>query len=248
MLIICCGMPRSGSTLQFNVTWKALEATGVGQRVEWQSSSDWSNATQQIREYAESDTSYVVKMHFPPDNIKEFAETFRSIRFIYVHRDIRDVIYSMKKKFRFSLPRAVLRISQSLELERWLLGRPNREVLIQEYRLLLDDLPTAIRQIAEFCDSPLNEYFIMQISDELSIEKAYNKSRKSPVRFEHWRRRLNRLLRREIAFADQQLMLHPNHVSEHRGQIGVGKLHLSSDELATIEHTFAERVDGLKRD
>jgi len=111
MLIICCGMPRSGSTLQFNATWKVVEAAGTGKRVEWQSSADWADATDLLTELAASDTLNVVKMHFPPDNVKALAEANGAVRFVYVHRDIRDVIYSMKKKFKFTLSRAILRVS-----------------------------------------------------------------------------------------------------------------------------------------
>ena len=244
MLLICCGMPRSGSTLQFNIAWKTATAGGLGERVEWRSSNDWEHADKELARLEATPELHVVKMHFPPDNVKKLAESGGRVRFVYVHRDLFDVVYSMKTKFNFSLTHAIERISLALEAERWLMERPADRVLIQNYALLLNDLPKAVRQIAAFEGANLDENILDAISEELSINSAYEKSRQKTPRFEHLRRKISRLLRRKITFADEDLMLHPNHVSEHRGQIGIGREKLSKTEIAAVQSAFGDRVAG----
>ena len=244
MLLICCGMPRSGSTLQFNIAWKTATAGGLGERVEWRSSNDWEHADKELARLEATPELHVVKMHFPPDNGKKLAESGGRVRFVYVHRDLFDVVYSMKTKFNFSLTHAIERISLALEAERWLMERPADRVLIQNYALLLNDLPKAVRQIAAFEGANLDENILDAISEELSINSAYEKSRQKTPRFEHLRRKISRLLRRKITFADEDLMLHPNHVSEHRGQIGIGREKLSKTEIAAVQSAFGDRVAG----
>ena len=245
MLLICCGMPRSGSTLQFNIAWKVATAARLGERVEWRSSNDWEYADAELAHMEAAPALHVIKMHFPPDSVKKLAERGGRVRFVYVHRDLYDVVYSMKAKFNFSLSHAIERVSHALEAEKWLLQRRREDVLIQDYSLLLNDLPEAVRQVAVFEGAALDDALLGSISEDLSIDSAYEKSRRKTPRFEHVRRKVSRLLGRKIAFADDELMLHPNHVSEHRGQIGIGRQMLHQGEIAAIRNAFGERVSGL---
>jgi len=237
-------MPRSGSTLQFNASWKTATAGGLGQRIEWRSSSDWEHADDELARMEAAPELNVIKMHFPPDSVKRLAEARGRVRFVYVHRDLLDVVYSMKTKFNFSLTHAIERVGHALDAERWLLARPEGEVLIQDYALLLNDLPEAVRQVAAFSGINLDDSVLAAISDELSIASAYEKSRQKAPRFEHLRRKISRLLGRKITFADDELMLHPNHVSEHRGQIGIGREKLSEAEIEALRSAFGDRVMG----
>jgi len=245
MLLICCGMPRSGSTLQFNISWKVAAASGLGERVEWRSSNDWEYACDELARMEAAKKLHVVKMHFPPESVRRLAEEGGRVRFVYVHRDLFDVVYSMKTKFNFSLAHSIERVRHALNAEQWLIARPAGEVLIQDYSLLLDDLPTAVRQIATFEGADVDETKLDRISDELSISSAYEKSRRKTPKFEHFRRKINRLFGRKITFADRELMLHPNHVSEHRGMIGIGQTKLSASEIDVIRRAFPDRILGL---
>ena len=244
MLLICCGMPRSGSTLQFNISWKTAVAGRLGMKVEWRSSNDWENAATELAQMASASELYVVKMHFPSESVRALAEAGGRVRFVYVYRDLFDVIYSMKTKFNFSLAHAIRRLENALDVERWLLSRPPSDVLIQDYALLLNDLPKAVRQGGAVEGADLQNSVIAAISDELSISSAYAKSRQKTPHFEHLRRKINRLLGRKVIFADAELMLHPNHVSEHRGQIGIGRKMLTPAEIAAVETAFGDRVAG----
>lgn len=242
MLIVCCGMPRSASTLQFNIAWKIVETARIGRKVEWRSAADWDNAGEELSHMALSETMHVIKTHSPPAPIRQLAQTTDCVRFIYVHRDIRDVVVSMKVKFDFTLSRAIRRISESIQLERWLAEHSRSSVLVQDYQTLLVELPEAIEEISRYLGAGLTKEKIARISAELDIRIAYQKSRTKRLMFEHLRRRVNMVLGRKMNFADDELMLHPEHVSAHRGEIGIWKSSLTPEELAVIEKHFGPRI------
>jgi hypothetical protein len=240
-------MPRSASTLQFNLTWKVVEGAGAGSRVDWRTPAEWQVASDELRAMVHDKGMHVVKMHFPPDNVRRIAEESDRVRYVYVHRDIRDVVYSMKVKFSFSLSHALNRVSDALQIEQWLIERKPEHVLVQDYPLLLRELSEATDQIANFLNVEIEQQLKSAILSELNVDIAYQRSRQKKIPFEHLRRRINRLLGRRIAFADDQLMLHPRHVSEHKGEIGVWEKGLSPEEIEAIRQRFANRVhDGFK--
>jgi hypothetical protein len=237
-------MPRSASTLQFNIAWKVATAAGIGLRVEWQSSASWETpkAGIKLKSLIEDSKLHVIKMHFPPESVKQIASEIDGVKYVYVHRDIRDVVVSMKVKFKFTIARAVRRISESLELERWLLKCDKNDVLVQEYEMLLLNLPKAVQEISDFFGVKLSEPQISAIADELNINAAYDLSRQKKVLFEHTRRRIKMLFGGKITFADDELMLHPEHVSKHKGEIGIWKDALSAEEVSMIEDNFKTRI------
>ena len=243
MLVLCCGMPRSGSTLQFNVAWKAVTLAGVGHRVEWMPGSEIERQSQRLSDFVADDAVWVMKTHRPPESVRELIEQRDEVRVLYVHRDIRDVVYSMKVKFKFTSARAVSRVRESLEVEEWLRTLPSEKVLVQRYEDLVSQLDREIASVAQFLGAQLADEMVVDLSRELGIDEAYRRGRARRVRFEHLRRWAARLRRGRAVFADDELMLHPNHVSEHMGRPGVGKECLSPAELAEVEHHFHERIE-----
>ncbi|MBK1696663.1 sulfotransferase domain-containing protein [Rhodovibrio salinarum] len=242
MLVICCGMPRSGSTLQFNIASRVVCEVQSGQRVPWRSQEDWRKAGEELRQMALSDQIYIIKTHLPSGMARDIADETKSVKFLYVHRDIRDVVASLKIKFKFSFKHALRRVSESLDLEEWLMTRPQSEILVQNYEELLNSLPLAIKNVANFLNVHLDPNIVQDIEKELNIEEAYSRSRKRKVPFEHLRRRINFVLGRKANFADEELMLHPQHVSGHKGAIGIWRDHLTDDELQEIKRVFGERM------
>jgi hypothetical protein len=241
-------MPRSASTLQFNITWKLVEKANAGLRVDWRSSDDWKTAQLELLDMAESDKIHVVKMHFPPESVKQLAEESNKVKFVYVHRDVFDVVFSMKKKFKFSTARAIKRLRESLEVEAWLLKQNRDCVQFQEYEVLLNTLDVACSELMEFLSLELKTADILEISNELSLENAYDRSRRKTVRFEHLKRIFNRVLGRKIDFSDAELMLHPNHVSDHKGKMGIGREGLSEGEIQKVKKAFQARCNGMEHE
>lgn len=243
MLVICCGMPRSGSTLQFNIVWKVLSISRTGDKLEWRPANEWRADDAELRAAASGEKFYALKTHHPTAELKDIAQ-HSGAKLVYCHRDLRDVVHSMKVKFDFSTLRAIQRVSESLEVEKWLheFAADGGSVLAQDYARLLHDLPGSVREVEQFFGIRLSDADRDAIVAELSIDNAYKESRAKTVRFEHLRRRVGRLLGRRPVFANEALMLHPRHVSEHKGQIGVWRDNLSARELSEIENAFGERL------
>lgn len=245
MLVICCGMPRSGSTLQFNMAAALLETKNSSAKVEWRKSSEWSHYVSDLLRLADDADPYVVKMHFPPPKVRELAEFNVGIRIVYIHRDVRDVVASMQIKFGHSLPAAIRRVKQSLGVEMWLRQIPKVEkVFVQEYESLFRDMACGLDGLANFLESPVSQTYRETLLERFDIDVAYKRSRKKKVSFERARRRLAFLLNRSVKFADEELMLHPNHVSEHKGSPGIWREHFSRQELKKIQQELGGRIES----
>ena len=51
MWIFCCGMRRSGSTLQYQLTARIVEEEGIGKRVEWVKPADFPVLREKYKDY-----------------------------------------------------------------------------------------------------------------------------------------------------------------------------------------------------
>ena len=168
MLIICCGMPRSGSTLQFNMVWKCVNSANQGERLEWQAASTWENQRSELLSAVADSRIFVMKIHKVPKVLKDIAEEDGRVRFVYIHRDIRDVVYSMKVKFNFSVAHALARVGDSAGLEEWLVAGPEGAVLVQEYEDVFADPLGALQQVDNWIGTSLDPKGLARIHRELT--------------------------------------------------------------------------------
>ncbi|NJL21300.1 MAG: hypothetical protein HC895_11515 [Leptolyngbyaceae cyanobacterium SM1_3_5] len=93
MWVFCCGMFRSASTLQFQITSQLVQESGTGIQVGWIDA----------KRFAEVRSSYpdagykVIKVHLCPAAIQAEFRAGNALG-IYIHRDIRDAYASMMKQ------------------------------------------------------------------------------------------------------------------------------------------------------
>ena len=93
MLVVCCGMYRSGSTLHYQIAGALVEAAGVGARAGW----DWASADVSLARPGAGRTGAmgVIKVHEPhPEPGVEAGLDPDGVLYIYSHRDLRDVVVS----------------------------------------------------------------------------------------------------------------------------------------------------------
>lgn len=89
MLIVCCGMPRSASTLQYQLISGVVEAAGIGARIGW----GWRSVERHMTFAARP--VYVVKVHNPnPEREAELHSHGAHIAYAYTYRDLRDAAAS----------------------------------------------------------------------------------------------------------------------------------------------------------
>jgi hypothetical protein len=94
MWIFCGGMPRSGSTLQFQLTAHLVEGAGLGSRVGWVHPEEFPR----LRDNGAAAGGWkVFKTHTCTPEIRAEFEAGNA-KGVYVFRDIRDVLASRMKK------------------------------------------------------------------------------------------------------------------------------------------------------
>jgi hypothetical protein len=230
-------MPRSASTLQSNIAKCILESSGLGKREEW--SINWQKDLPNVLRMIEDEKVFLFKTHSVTDEILGLASSYPDkVSFLVSYRDVRDVAASMMIKFDYSFDKAVERIGQSIRnIEKLRLS--DCRVLEQRYQELRHGLEGAVGNVNAFLSAGLEEETLKTIAFDLNIEKAYSKSRVKRIPFEGLRRRFAFLFKTKFPYADSEMMLHVNHVSEHKGRTGFWEDYLTAVEASSLSQKFS---------
>lgn len=195
MLVICCGMQRSGSTLQYQIASALVEASALGNAAGW----DWSSADPSM-----TDTDrpiYVIKAHLPnPD----FESQLRAehTRYVYCHRDIRDVIVSLIDKYGPMPDHKIEEHVRVYALEPYSHFTRCAHVLVSRYDEMTADLAGEVRRIASFLGVDAHEDTTRSIASSLSLEEQ-----RGYIRRQDWS---------DGREWDGRTLLHRNHIVDGR--------------------------------
>ena len=258
MLILCNGMIRSGSTLQYNLTRALLERLGLGRGEGWLASDVLENAQSRLDRWAAASRWHVLKTHRLPSYITELIDR-HAARVCYVHRDLRDVAVSAKRKWGYRDETLYGALTEAVEnyyaVER--LG----PVLQQRYDEVVRDLPQAVVEISEFLSLQVSPPTVVAIAAEQSLEQA--RARSAALANSAWFRAraalfhtgrklgLGRLaqtlaarglpvgrVRALLGTWDRRTLEHANHISCSGGASGEWQRELTADERKTITGRF----------
>lgn len=198
--IVCCGMPRSGSTLQYQIVKECLE---LGSQVEvhgWVEDDEVESFFKADREFKGVTT--LVKIH-NFHNTFEDNTIFSNSKFVYVHRDVRDVFISQMNKWGNSFDELLSgEFLDEIEFHyyKWL-NFPNS--YRTSYKNLMENMCQEVRNIAEFLNINILEEQVDEIVEKLSIDNQ--------------KKKIKTFNRNEMY--DKETLLHPNHInSGERGQ------------------------------
>lgn len=221
MLVVCCGMPRSGSTLQYQIVCELIERAGVGERPEAWPSPIEPEMGVGLRPV------HVAKIHDPDPRLDAFDPLF--VRYVYVYRDVRDAIASHLQKLRAAgeddIPPErigdVVR-EQMLDPFAHFTTRP-APMLVSRYEEMVADVRGEVACIATFLGLRLQPDDCRQIAAKLDLEsqRRFLESRRWDPE-ERW---------------DDRTLLHRNHISDGR----VGK---HREVLSEAQRQAVERVAG----
>jgi hypothetical protein len=209
MLVICCGMYRSGSTWQYLVASELVEGRGLGQRQGFFPDPESIDPT-----WVHDDLLHVLKV---PDFHPAFGDMLQagSAKAVYSYRDVRDVICSYMRKARTSFdetiqPGGILpKVLDSFY--RW---TSTSGILIQKYSLIEAGPAEAVLQIGSHLGIALDRREAESISGTYSREANYGRTQALAAEL---RSRGTDLDKRENAYLyDQHTLLHWNHVSAER--------------------------------
>ena len=223
MWIFCCGMRRSGSTLQYQITAHLVESAGRGNRVDWVKPSEFPELA---RQNANVEGWKVFKNHVCT---KAMAEEFhrQNALGVYCYRDPRDVVVSSLQKWNFSfdnLWRSGV-LQQDLEnYERWT-RLPG--VLVSRYEDMIRDLAAEVSRIAGHLQIRLDRDTAEQIAAEYSLARQRERIALST----HGDNLCDGFGQDRF---DRHTLLHTNHIRS--GIAGGWRKVLSPQEVAVIEH------------
>jgi hypothetical protein len=216
-------MPRSGSTVQFQLTAHVVERAGLGARVEWVRPQEFPRLREK---YAGHQGWKVFKSHACTAEIRaEFqAENAKAV---YVFRDVRDVMVSRMKKGGGTFEH----VWATGFLDRLLIGFDQwtglASVLVSRYDEMVADMPGEVGRIAAHLGISVSRDECEQIASEYTVPVQRDRIREAEAAG-----RLQRVADSDVSY-DPVSNLHVNHIGS--GGIGEWRTALAREEVAMIE-------------
>jgi hypothetical protein len=222
MLILCNGMPRSGSTWSFNVVTGLLRRFHPSQAVHAGYDEDVGRF---LRGLDRNVAHAVLKCH-SLDELGYALVRIGAAKVVYTWRDIADVTVSYMRMFGNDFEHALDVIDTSLQLRRFHLESGNAVILA--YHEIMTCPEKAIEQIARYLGLEGRPDLVAQVNEETSLERIREKV--AQLSSEETRRRL---IRHENTLYDPETLLNVNHIRD--GNSGYGRALLSQEQNARID-------------
>jgi len=255
VLALCNGMPRAGSTLQYNIARCLVEKGGLGQAEAFiTADKDHAKRIEKARltGWATDDPWHVAKTHEVFDALPELLDGGRT-RVLYVYRDLRDVAVSIKRAFAATGDELMRRVVEGVEwyerLDALRSSHPTCFLWVR-YEDMYADLPSAIQATADFLHLNASDAVLGAVHAECRIETAENMTRaakrelarvitglrkQSPERANAFAAQV-----RHAGWAVQESLLHHHHISSRHGEPGGWRELLPEDEAGLIAERFRE--------
>jgi hypothetical protein len=215
MFIFCGGMPRSGSTLQYQITASIIERLELGQRLPWMPPGELDSKLPGIG----CDHFNVVKSHAPTPKIIQMVKD-GDAQALYIHRDLRDVVVSTMwhHNIRFEDVWASTTLSDAVSWGATWESLPG--VLVQSYSHATgDNLLLGIDQICKHLNLDVSESIKVEIANGHTINNQQRRIANIP-KDRVWHER--ELLRR-------------NHIGGMNGVDGQWRTVLTREQVKQIE-------------
>lgn len=224
MWVFCCGMQRSGSTLQFQIAAHLAEEAGVGKRVEWM---DPERFPELRRKYESDQVWKVFKNHICTDEMA--AEFLRQNAVgLYVFRDLRDVVTSVMRKYSMTFDQLLrLRFLEECldNFQKW--TRLPR-VLVSKYEDMVADLPQEVGRIAGHLGIPITAEKCKKIAQNYTVERQIERIEEAKKKG-----KLQKGSARDTFF-DPDSNLHVDHIRS--GKVKGWEDFLTREQVAVIEN------------
>ena len=262
MLVVCHGMPRSGSTYQYNLARMVVQAAQLGVAHSYldpgfsdMPGDGW--PAEVFQEWVDDDAYHVVKMH-EAHAVAVDALPSGAVRLLYIHRDIRDVAASVKRVRHRKGDSLLDRVGRAVTLYytfRDIRASAPEYVLWQRYDEAVPGPEEAVRQVATFLGARLSDAGIAAIAEECSVDSAKKRCdaaqqqvvdqfqelrRQDPSAAQAWLRQIQQGQR---IVQDTEFLLPHNHVSNRKGASGQWRDALSKYELNTLMERHGDWFD-----
>ena len=250
MLVICNGMFRSGSTLQYNLARELLERLGCGTGHGFFDGEAITADRNEIQRWLNDEKLHIVKTHKIPPIVFD-PQFFNRFRILYIYRDLRDVAVSLKRRDQYA-SYSDKKLLQVLDLAVDIFNRvtPLPNALIQQYETLTNDLDTALHEIAGFLNMPIDPKTANHVIHACSIDGIEPAIKRTRLRQKISSSRFGAMLRKWKLLSrtyDSRTLLHGNHISTSRGA-SVWRVALTTDDANFIFERYKNwfEITGYK--
>lgn len=239
MLIVCCGMYRSGSTLQYNIVRRIVEDHGMGHGEGWLGSHTDSERFDAFTRWVADDKCHIAKVHNLTDPEIDAISDWgaEKVMLFNTYRDLRDIAVSLQKKFKTDDEAIIVSLDEATRLFQLMSERLIDFLFVQKYEEMNKDLKSSVIEHAEVIGAPVSEDYVETLTRDLSIESVESNTKLQwvvdslakvlPGRIFHLLKPFNR-----------ETLYHIGHVSDHKGKEGIWKSELSHELAEQIENRY----------
>ncbi|MEO0827981.1 MAG: sulfotransferase domain-containing protein [Cyanobacteria bacterium J06639_16] len=167
MLIVCNGMYRAGSTLQYNLVSSLVTETRQSEIIGWIWPEKLKDMAADLQQWADADQMYVVKTHMIPPDIEPLLAN-GSAKICYVYRDIRDVAVSVKRKFKKDDDELYALLDKATATYFTVKQMPG--VIWQRYEAMMENLYGEVDKLAEELNLNASPQIIQRIAQQWGTE------------------------------------------------------------------------------
>lgn len=170
MLVLCVGLNRSGSTLQYNIARGMICNKFDGNDFGYLNDKRHIyNIVSSLGDYKKLDHA-IIKTHNYYSFYEDDSLANRSkMNFLCTFRDLRDVTLSIMRHHNLTFETVIKREVLQKEIEKYYKFKELRPLLMQNHSDLLDNLPKAITDIAQFFKIHLSETEVLSLTKEYSL-------------------------------------------------------------------------------
>ena len=165
MFVVCVGLSRSASTLQYNIA-RELVCNKLGGK-DFGYSKSKRYIYRIVSSYSKGGNA-IIKTHRYCDFYKDELFVKGNVKFLCTFRDLREVTVSIMRAYNASFEDRMKKRDLEIEIERFHKSKQLRPLLIQNYTELVTDLEKAVGDIADFLEIDLSENDILRICEDYS--------------------------------------------------------------------------------
>jgi hypothetical protein len=259
MIVLCNGMMRSGSTLQYNLVKDILIEANVNfKQIGFLNKEEIEINNNKYKNYAnEKHKIYLIKSHE-----FTFLNNLENVYTIYSYRNLFDVAGSLKRKFERKGEELIKElekgVSENIKIKK------SKKIISQEYENLINSLENCVQEITIFLSIELGEIAIEKISEKNSVIntiKNQNDKKSFQIKYKIFQtlKILNKSSKRIFTVYigqnfikkikqwlyphDKNSLLHRNHISKNLGKDGMWKEILDEQEIKMIQDRFKLKID-----
>ena len=233
--ILCAGMIRSGSTLQFQLASSIVEHAGLGHRVKYVPESEFETV---LDRHTQDAGLKVFKAHVCTSTLAEIAQT-GDAKVIYSYRDIRDVAVSAMRKFDMPFDALVNAgwLDQAItDYYAWT-NMPN--VLVSRYEEMICNLRHEVSRIADFLGLNVDAEALSRLSEQYDIPAQQQ-------RIDALKQRYGQSINNSDIVFDEVELLHHNHI--HKGEVDGWRHLLSPLQQSLLTERYSQWLLSLGYD